>query len=414
MLRENQNFSKVVPSIPDNKTESQSTNKSRIVPFGIKDVGDESPDSGDGVLPQASDQPVTSVSPAPPGGGNTWTNYLQGAEGVERHKVAVELSKRYLDCDLTSEEVEFFLTDYARRCSPQMEPHEIHQIISNIPRNENQLFPDTVPWPDALRVDGVLNEIVSFLRRFTVIPQNAEIAIALWIVHVWCLDAFQISPLLRIKSPTKSCGKTILLSLIGYLLPKNVSSSNVTPAVLFRLVDRYHVSLCIDEVDLNFKQNGELVSLVNSGHRRDGANAYRCSGDSNDPTAYNSWSGKALAGIGNLKETTESRAIQILMRKNKKGEKIEKNRKHHSKDYENLKQKCRKIAFDNENRLRDYEPEIPQELGDRQADNWEPLLAIADLAGENWPAWVTRPPISIPDVKLRATRKPFGKGESYG
>ena len=30
-------------------------------------------------------------------------------------------------------------------------------------------------------------------------------------------------------------------------------------------------------------------------------------------------------------------------------------------------------------------PTIPSELGDRAADVWEPLLAIADLAGEAWP-----------------------------
>ena len=44
-MNTNQNFSKVVPSIPDNKTESQSTKKPRIVPFGIKDVDDDSPGS---------------------------------------------------------------------------------------------------------------------------------------------------------------------------------------------------------------------------------------------------------------------------------------------------------------------------------------------------------------------------------
>ena len=173
--------------------------KPRIVPFGIKEVDGDSLNRGSDELPQASGQPVNNVPPTLPIRGNTWTNYLQGAEGVERHKVAVELSKRYLDCDLTSEEVEFFLTDYARRCSPQMEPHEIHQIISNIPRNEAPQFLDTVPWPDALRVDDVLNEIVSFLQRFSIISKDAAIAIALWIVHVWCLDAFQISPLLRIN-----------------------------------------------------------------------------------------------------------------------------------------------------------------------------------------------------------------------
>jgi len=156
---------------------------------------------------------------------------------------------------------------------------------------------------------------------------------------------------------------------------------------MFRLVDIHQVSLCIDEVDSNFKQNGELVSLVNSGHRRDGAKAYRCSGDTNEPTAYDSWSGKALAGIGKLPETTESRSIQILMRKKMKGETIEKLRQKHDRDFEILQQKCRRIAFDNVSRLRDYEPEIPQELGDRPSDNWEPLLAIAELAGGDWPQW---------------------------
>ena len=31
-------------------------------------------------------------------------------------------------------------------------------------------------------------------------------------------------------------------------------------------------------------------------------------------------------------------------------------------------------------------PELPDELGDRAMDCWEPLLAIADLAGGDWPA----------------------------
>jgi Protein of unknown function (DUF3631) len=35
--------------------------------------------------------------------------------------------------------------------------------------------------------------------------------------------------------------------------------------------------------------------------------------------------------------------------------------------------------------LRFARPTIPVELGDRAADGWEPLLAIADLAGGDWP-----------------------------
>jgi putative DNA primase/helicase len=35
--------------------------------------------------------------------------------------------------------------------------------------------------------------------------------------------------------------------------------------------------------------------------------------------------------------------------------------------------------------LSDREPELPDDLDDRAADNWEPLLAIADQAGGPWP-----------------------------
>jgi putative DNA primase/helicase len=36
--------------------------------------------------------------------------------------------------------------------------------------------------------------------------------------------------------------------------------------------------------------------------------------------------------------------------------------------------------------LKDARPVLPTALGDRAADVWEPLLAIADLAGQSWPA----------------------------
>src|SRR5262249_43822476 len=40
---------------------------------------------------------------------------------------------------------------------------------------------------------------------------------------------------------------------------------------------------------------------------------------------------------------------------------------------------------DNLDKLIDPDPEVPEALNDRAADNWRPLLAIADLAGGEWP-----------------------------
>jgi len=42
-------------------------------------------------------------------------------------------------------------------------------------------------------------------------------------------------------------------------------------------------------------------------------------------------------------------------------------------------------AQDNFDRLVDPDPQISEALNDRAADNWRPLLAIADLAGGEWP-----------------------------
>ena len=35
--------------------------------------------------------------------------------------------------------------------------------------------------------------------------------------------------------------------------------------------------------------------------------------------------------------------------------------------------------------LQDARPDIPDDIGDRAVDIWEPLLAISDMAGGIWP-----------------------------
>ena len=49
---------------------------------------------------------------------------------------------------------------------------------------------------------------------------------------------------------------------------------------------------------------------------------------------------------------------------------------------EELEQWCEKIAGD----LLAAEPKLPARIVDRAADIWEPLIAIADVAGSDWPA----------------------------
>ena len=63
-------------------------------------------------------------------------------------------------------------------------------------------------------------------------------------------------------------------------------------------------------------------------------------------------------------------------------EKCERNRK---LDPMPLRRQCARFALDNAQAIADATPQIPEALNDRAADIWEPLLAIADLAGGDWP-----------------------------
>jgi putative DNA primase/helicase len=94
-----------------------------------------------------------------------------------------------------------------------------------------------------------------------------------------------------------------------------------------------------------------------------------------------------IALIGHLPDTLEDRSIIISMKRKAKHEKVARMRLSRiAKELEPYRSKAARWVRDNIERLREAEPHLPEELNDRAADNWEPLLAIADLCGGTWPA----------------------------
>ena len=172
---------------------------------------------------------------------------------------------------------------------------------------------------------------------------------------------------------------------IGELVPKAILSANLTQATLFRLIDKHEVTLLIDEVDVSFKRNEDLISLVNSGYMKKTANVYRCEGDKYEVKSFQSWSAKVLCGIGRLPETTESRSIRIEIKKKKSNETTRKFSVYELDEFEGIKQKCLRFAMDNIDLLKSVSPKFPEGIGDRDRDNWHPLLGIAEITGKDWP-----------------------------
>jgi putative DNA primase/helicase len=257
-------------------------------------------------------------------------------------------------------------------------------------------------WPHPVDGAGLLDEIVSVLRRFLVLPEGCAETVALWVVHSHSINAADISPILAITSPEKRCGKTLLLDILGGFVPRPLSTANITAPALFRAVERFRPTLLVDEADTFMRGNDDLRGVLNSGHRRTSAVVIRTVGDDHEPAVFSTWSPKALAMIGNPSPTIEDRSIVIRMRRRAPGETVERWRADRQRELTPVCQRVARWVEDQIDELKDADPEITESLHDRAADNWRPLLAIADAAGGEWPMIARKVALTIGDAEVWA------------
>ena len=78
------------------------------------------------------------------------------------------------------------------------------------------------------------------------------IALALWILHTHCFEAWWISPKLLVKSATERCGKTRVFELIERLVARRMLVSASTSSAVFRVIEASGdapPTLLMDEAD---------------------------------------------------------------------------------------------------------------------------------------------------------------------
>ena len=151
------------------------------------------------------------------------------------------------------------------------------------------------------------------------------------------------------------------------------------------MIEAYTPTLMIDEADTFLKDNEELRGVINSGHTRQSAYVIRNVGDDHEPKLFSTWGAKAISGIGSMPDTLMDRAILLTLRRKLKHEKVERLRHAEKGLFDELASKLARFAEDSGATLGMARPNLPDALNDRAQDNWEPLLAIADMAGGNWP-----------------------------
>jgi putative DNA primase/helicase len=203
--------------------------------------------------------------------------------------------------------------------------------------------------------------------------------------------------------------------------------SNTTPAALFRSVEIWSPTLLIDEADTFMGKADELKGIVNAGHTPSSAFVLRVVGDDHQPRRFNTYCPKALAGINlpkHLPDSTMSRAVVFNLRRKLPHETVERLRHADPKLFEEIASKLARFAMDYTDQVRRARPALPDALNDRDQDNFEPLLAIAECAGSDWVRKATEAALKLSasnadstgigndllaDIQLVYVRKQIGK-----
>jgi hypothetical protein len=243
-----------------------------------------------------------------------------------------------------------------------------------------------------LTADELLIEVLAFIEQYVVIGSHELLAVALWTMHTHVFESSPTTPYLSVKSPEKQCGKTRTIETVALLVAKPLMTANISEAALFRAVSSLRPTLLFDEVDsifraANEKGRDDLRGILNAGYRR-GGQAVRCGGrNMTELESFDVFCPKLLAGIGELPDTLRDRSIPIVLKRRAPGEQVSKFRSRTAEAAaEPVRDRLAAWAEGVADRLAVAEPPMPDELSDRATDCWEPLIAIADLAGADWGA----------------------------
>ena len=238
----------------------------------------------------------------------------------------------------------------------------------------------------------ILDDVHNTLTKYVRFPSpQASVSVALWIAATHGIPAWQHATRLAISSPQKRCGKSRLLDIVAALSWQPLLCASATTAAIYRSLGDSSTppTLIMDEVDAIFgtktkaEQNDDLRALLNAGFGRNRP-ALRCVGPKQEPTPFPTFAMAALAGIGRLPDTVTDRAVNIALQRRARGETVASFRaRRDSGDLEKLNTRINEWINANIGALTDAEPTMPVE--DREADTWEPLIAVADLAGGRWP-----------------------------
>jgi len=306
-------------------------------------------------------------------------------------KVGPDLAQATIDRLATLPELEYELerNDIAKSLN-NMSVRSLDKLVKKA-RNElkskisESLVVDVEPYAEPITdIAIVAEQIYQILYDHIACTDAVKVAVTLWILMTWVIPAAHILPIAWINAPEKRCGKSTLLKLMSRMSKRSLSTSNITGPALFRCIEAYKPTLFIDEVDTFLNDNEGLRGVLNAGHSRDSSGITRCFGDDHQLVTFNVYSAKAISGIGKIPNTLIDRSISLTLRRKMKNESKKRVRDLPVDITNKIQSQLARWTNDNMAAVKEAKPVLPPYINDRAQDNWEILLKIAMILGDDW------------------------------
>lgn len=186
-----------------------------------------------------------------------------------------------------------------------------------------------------------------------------------------------VTPRLALRSPVAGCGKTVTIDILSRLVARPAKFDSITASAIYHLIDANHPTLLIDEADnlvLGLQANGKIRAVFNSGHREGGTVAIR---EGDETKRFSTFAPLALALpdiVGGLPRTLNSRCITITMQRSQR------ELRRYDINHPDLvfDAAYAQILLWRRDVVLNPDPAMPAGMRNRFADNWRPLLSIAD------------------------------------
>ena len=246
---------------------------------------------------------------------------------------------------------------------------------------------DVEAWPEPVVTAALLHDVIAKVdQRFAAKPHEV-LTIALWTMMAWAHEvAATHSAFLTAVSVEENSGKTTLLNTVSFLTPKPFSAVEATGPNIYRFVDEHKPTLIFDEADDVFKRKVDIKHIFNASWTRGTKIPRQVKIKGNYVTVwFDPFCPKVIGLIeGNMPRTLISRSIII---------KVWPKKPEDPRDFLNvdddmfveLRRKLARWSADNATALKDAKPLYPANFNNRLQANWRLLLAIAELAGGQWP-----------------------------